>query len=131
MAYRFAPDKTAFSLQPKRAKPGKERSYLEWIHSLPCMVTGSRPVEAAHLSTANAFYGHMGRGKGQKADDRWALPLSPAMHAQQHSGNEMAFWKWAGIDPHLLALVLHSLWEQGASEEYAAIVINQHRKDAS
>lgn len=132
MSFRIAHPPTAFTLQPKRAKPGKELSYLKWLHSLPCAVTGSRPVEAAHLSTANAFYGHMGRGKGQKADDRWALPLAPALHAKQHAGNEMAFWKWTGIDPHRLALVLHALWEQGASADYAAIIIEQHRrKDAA
>lgn len=132
MSHRIAHSPTAFTLHPKRAKSGKDSSYLEWLHSLPCVVTGSRPVEAAHLSTANVFYGHMGRGKGQKADDRWALPLAPALHAKQHAGNEMAFWKWTGIDPHRLALVLHALWEQGASADYAAIIIEQHRrKDAA
>lgn len=130
MTFRVAMPATAFSLTPKRAKPGKESSYLSWLHELPCAITGTTPVEAAHLSSANAFYGHAGRGKGQKAGDRWALPLSPEKHREQHAGNEMAFWRKHGVNPHLLALVLHSLWEQGASEAYAAIVIGQHRRPA-
>ena len=128
MTHRVAIPSTAFSRQPKREKPGKEATYLDWLHGLPCAVTGARPVEAAHLSSANAFYGHMGRGKGQKADDRWALPLSPTMHREQHSGSEMVFWKRHGIDAHLLALVLHALFEQGASADYAAIIVGQHRQ---
>lgn len=128
MTFRVAIPSTAFSSQPKRAKPGKEATYLDWLRGLPCVATGARPVEAAHLSSANAYYGHMGRGKGQKADDRWALPLSPAMHREQHAGNEMAFWKRHGINPHLLALVLHALFEQGASADYAALIVGQHRQ---
>lgn len=32
----------------------------------------------------------------------------------------------------VVALVLHALWEQGASADYAAIIIEQHRrKDAA
>lgn len=127
MTFRVAMPTTAFSLTPTRTKAGKERPYLEWLHGLPCVITGVSPVEAAHLSSASAFYGHTGRGKGQKADDRWALPMSPEKHREQHAGSEMAFWREHGINPHLLALVLHSIWEQGASEAYAAVVIGQHR----
>ena len=117
---------TAFSLQPKTAKARKDQSYLAWLHNVPCIVTGTLPVEAAHLSTANPKYGHMGRGKGQKAHDRWALPLSPDQHKDQHHLGEGYFWKCrVQIDPYLTALVLHGLYLDGVSPEDAYRIIRQ------
>lgn len=116
---------TAFSLQPKTAKARKDQGYLAWLHSVPCIVTGTLPVEAAHLSTANPKYGHMGRGKGQKSADRWALPLSPEEHRMQHRMNERAYWDILSIDPWLTALVLHGLYLDGVSPEDAYRIIRQ------
>lgn len=123
---------TAFSLQPKTAKARKDSGYLAWLHSVPCIVTGTLPVEAAHLSTAHAKYGHMGRGKGQKSNDRWALPLSPEEHRLQHHLGEKAYWFRFDrdgvtffIDPYLTALVLHGLYLDGVSPEDAYRIIRQ------
>ncbi len=122
---------TAFSLQPKTAKARKDQSYLVWLHSVPCIVTGTLPVDAAHLSTANPKYGHMGRGKGQKAHDRWALPLSAEMHRIQHDIGEDKFWRVGPTDPYkqinpwLTALVLHGLYLDGVSPEDAYRIIRQ------
>ena len=120
---------TAFSLQPKTAKARKDSGYLAWLHSVPCIVTGTLPVEAAHLSTANPKYGHMGRGKAQKAHDRWALPLSHDQHLLQHFEGEARYWvaQWEirEIDPYLTALVLHGLYLDGVSPEDAYRIIRQ------
>ena len=116
---------TAFSLQPKTAKARKDSGYLAWLHSVPCIVTGTLPVEAAHLSTANPKYGHMGRGKGQKAHDRWALPLSPEQHRRQHDVGENRYWLFKDADPYLTALVLHGLYLDGVSPEDAYRIIRQ------
>ena len=99
-------------IEPK-AKPVKDKGYLSWVHQLPCIITGTSPVEAAHLSTGNAMYGHSGRGMGQKASDRWALPLCPEKHREQHEGNEIVFWYRHGIDPYKMALILHGLYCEG------------------
>ena len=120
---------TAFSLQPKTAKARKDSGYLAWLHSIPCIVTGTLPVEAAHLSTANPKYGHMGRGKAQKAHDRWVLPLSHDQHLLQHLEGEARYWaaQWdiREIDPYLTALVLHGLYLDGVSPEDAYRIIRQ------
>jgi len=120
---------TAFSLQPKTAKARKDQSYLAWVRQIPCIVTGVLPVEAAHLSTANPKYGHMGRGKGQKAHDRWALPLSRTEHQYQHHIGEDVYWNVnihsKGINPYLTALVLHGLYLDGMEASDAARIINQ------
>lgn len=114
---------TAF---PKR-KPQKSKDYLSFVRTLPCVVTGVRIVEAAHLSTACVEYGHYGRGRGSKAPDRWALPLSPEQHRRQHAGNEMAYWESVGINPHTLALTIWGLFsEMGEdAEPFATAIINQ------
>jgi hypothetical protein len=41
---------------------------------------------------------------------------------------EGAFWKKYGVDPHLLALVLFALWDQGVSDRYVVEdVLAMHR----
>jgi hypothetical protein len=81
-----------------KAKPEKAPGYLAWIRTLPCVISGSRPVEATHLSAGNLAYGHTGRGKQQKASDRWALPLTQALHIEQGLA-ETAFWDKHGETP--------------------------------
>ena len=120
---RIARPETAFSLQPKTAKARKDSGYLSWLHEVPCIVTGTLPVEAAHLSTANPKYGHMGRGKGQKAHDRWALPLSSEQHRIQHMLTENTYWFNEAIDPYETALVLHGLYLDGVSPADAYRII--------
>ena len=95
----------------KKTAPVKAAGYLEFIRTLPCLVTLSPHVQAAHLSKHNTAYGHFGRGKGRKASDRWALPLSTEAHRQQHDmGDEMKFWRMYSINPYIAALTLHGLW---------------------
>lgn len=99
----------------KNTKAVKEADYLSWLHELPCIVTGRFGVEAAHVSFAAPVYGATGRGKSQKSSDRWALPLSPELHAAQHGMNEEEFWKQHNINPHVWCLVLYGIYcERGA-----------------
>lgn len=102
---------------PKQ-RPAKRKSYLTWLRTLPCCVTGLMGVEAAHVSYAAPFYGHYGRAKGTKAADRFALPLSPSEHRRQHAMNEEAYWTSAGINPHGLANTLFGIWSD--YDEYEA-----------
>ncbi|WP_296441245.1 DUF968 domain-containing protein [Rhizobium sp. 60-20] len=124
MAFRVATQQ--FAQFPKK-KPTKNRDYLLFIRMLPCCVSGRYGVEAAHLSFAAPCYAHFGRGKGSKAPDRWALPLSPTQHRIQHTMNEMEFWKRAGINPHVLALTIFGLWADMGDDAapYATAIINQ------
>ena len=108
MAYRIAP---AQSAPPSKATARvKSADYLSWLHELPCVITGRRPVHAAHVSYSNPDVCAPGRGKGQKVSDRWALPLSPALHSIQHDMDEREFWQLHKIDPHFICLVLWGIW---------------------
>lgn len=100
----------SFSDQTPKVKPTKKVSYLAFLHKLPCVISGKYGVEAAHISFANPYYMHYGRGKGHKAHDLWCLPLSPEAHREQHNGNEADWWAKQGIDPHELALTLYGAW---------------------
>lgn len=125
LAIRKAP--TAFSLQPtgKNSKPVKDKPYLEWLHELPCIVTGKTPVEAAHISYAAPEYGKLGRGKSQKESDRWAVPLHAEQHRRQHSMNEREYWQSVGINPCIVALSLHAICPD---TQRALLIINSLRR---
>lgn len=94
--------------------------HLAWIRTLPCVVTGTIPVEAAHISYADPLYGKKGRGMGLKEDDCWVVPLNPRQHAKQHSMNEKNYWKQCGIDP---CAVAKALWECSGDTEKALAIL--------
>lgn len=122
MMARIAVQPEAFSAQRagKPAKRAKEPKYLDWIRTLPCVVTGRYGVQAAHVSFDAPEYGKLGRGKGQKEDDRWALPLNPEHHRRQHEMAEKEFWRLVGIDPCRVALALHGAFP---STELALVIL--------
>lgn len=123
-------DPEAFSLgAPKGKKHPREEdgAHLDFIRELPCLITGSQPVEAAHISYASPTYGKRERGKAEKADDRWVVPLSPDKHREQHAGNEIAFWNAHGIDPLQVSLALYNC---GRDHEMARIIIRSARERA-
>lgn len=128
MSYRI--NHAAFRTEPEppRRRPKKRSDYLAFLHKLPCVITGRTGVQAAHLSYANVFHGHFGRGKGTKAPDRFALPLCPEEHAAQHAMNERSYWEAKGIDPHALANTLFGLWNDYDEDDavtYCTTRINQ------
>ncbi len=117
-------------IRPK-TKPAKDSDYLAWLHKLPCCISGRTPVQAAHLSTTNVNWGHFGRGKSQKASDRFALPLHAHLHANQHAGNELDFWKRHGVNPYLSAVILHGMFCDGMDPEMAGAIVARLRSKAT
>lgn len=90
------------------------------------MITGRRGgVEAAHVSMADPSVGKTSRGKGQKADDMFVVPLSGALHRKQHSMSEREFWDGYGIDPVKVALALYAV--SGNDEEGERIIMETVR----
>lgn len=114
---------TAFSQQPtgKASKRVEKPAYLDFIRSLPCIVTRKMPVEAAHVSYAEPRAGKLGRGKGAKESDCWAVPLHPEEHRRQHSMGEREYWASVGIDPVQVAAFLYTAYP---NHERALLVIN-------
>lgn len=126
MASRIAKPETAFATS-RRAKESKEirdPRHLAWIRTLPCAVTGRHGCEAAHISFADRRYAKPERGKGKKAGDDWAVPLSPEMHRDQHASNEKAWWEARGIDATALAT---RLWAVSGNTEEALLLLESAR----
>lgn len=117
MSMRIKPQSTVLSFPKQKSK--KSASYLDFIRQLPCCVTGVMGVEAAHVSFSSPWHCHYGRGRGSKASDRWAVPLSSFEHRTQHGMNEQEYWVMKQICPHSLALAIHGLWNE--LDEYEAI----------
>lgn len=130
MALQIKKPATAFSRQPVSKDSGRREDpqYLDWIRQLPCVITGRMPVEAAHISYAEPKYGKLGRGKGRKEDDAWAVPLHHSMHYEQHRMNERKFWDAYGIDPCIVAMALRVAYP---SIERATLVLEHSRRTAA
>ena len=85
----------------------RDEKYLDYIRSLPCCICGDdTTVEAAHVRTGALEHGKPYTGKSEKPSDKWAVPLCGRHHREQHSMNEMDFWKCHGINPFILAMTL-------------------------
>jgi hypothetical protein len=128
MAFQIARHPEAFSLdsRTRQKQPRKHASaHLAFIRDLPCLVTGTRPVEAAHIRYADPRYFKRAVGGAEKPDDKWAVPLSPDQHRKQHSMDEHEFWQQAGIDPVFVAALL---WAHSGNDEIAEQIIKQARK---
>jgi hypothetical protein len=124
---RIIPPATAFSIGGNRKRPRIEnRNHLAFIRKLPCVACGTRRnIEAAHVRMGSALYGKRQAGMQEKSDDRWATPLCPRHHDEQHSMNEAAFWSALAIDPLQLAL---ALFDSTGDEERAEQIIRSHRE---
>ena len=119
----FAVPKRGFDLQPtgKSSKRVEKPASLDFIRSLPCIVTRREGVEAAHISYSDPERGKVGRGKASKESDCWTIPLSPEEHRRQHSMDEREYWRSVGIDPVPIAAFIHAAYP---SRERALLIIN-------
>lgn len=83
--------------------------HLEFVRSLPCIICGNDiETEACHIRFADASLAKTESGRLKPAD-YWTLPMCWRHHAEQHQGNERAFWNRYSIDACLYALRLFSV----------------------
>lgn len=67
--------------------------YRRWIASLPCVVSGARNVQCAHIRRG------YDAGIARKPPDWRTLPLSVEEHAKQHEIGELNYWyPYAGYE---------------------------------
>jgi hypothetical protein len=86
-----------------------DRKYLAAVRQLPCLVCpGGPPCDAAHIRMADWLAMKPHTGKGQKPDDRWAVPLCHRCHMDQHKRGERVWWEAQGIDPIAVAVLLYA-----------------------
>jgi hypothetical protein len=94
-------DKSALPLsEPRRYR---DRAHLEFVASQPCLLCGRQPSDAHHLRFMQP------RAMGRRVSDEFAVPLCRTHHRAVHRhGDEVAWWKSAGIDP---AVIAQRLWQ--------------------
>ena len=121
----------------RRLKTGQNKAniekvpeYLKLVAALPCIITGRFGVQVCHVSFGMACFGKPENGMGIKAADRWVLPMTPEMHAEQHSMGEREFWrKYFGPQGDLLALLFaQALYEARGNPSRMIELINEFRK---
>lgn len=84
----------------------KIEAHLAWLRTLPSLVRGEGPVEAAHVRFAAIDLGKRYTGMAERPDDNWAVPLAASAHRKQHSMNERKFWMLEDIHPLFVASFL-------------------------
>ena len=111
-------------LRQREPRQHNER-HLKFIRALPCVVCAN-PIctEAAHVKMPAP--GKRNVGIGEKAHDRWTVPLCGRCHRYQHSGSERGFWKSVCIDAIQLAKDLFAV--SGDHEEGERIVSEYNAK---
>jgi hypothetical protein len=91
--------------QPRQKDAGR----LAWLRTQPCVICGDNTSsEAAHIRTGNLEVGKEHTGMAQKPDDKWTVSLCNRHHREQHSMNEMDFWRCHQINPFVLAMTLRA-----------------------
>jgi hypothetical protein len=96
------------------SKPVRERDrdYLRFVTSQPCLVCGRTPSDAHHLKFAEQ------RAMGRKVSDKFAVPICRLHHRELHRrGNERVWWQNQGIDPLDVAATLWARTHAVASAE--------------
>lgn len=81
---RIERDEKAF-LIPK-AKIIRAPKWLDVVRTMPCVITGARPVVPAHIRW------NSDGGTALKPSDDRVVPLTDEMHKLQHQIGELTFW---------------------------------------
>lgn len=136
MSWRMPYHPEAFTKDGSRDKKKRPREksegHLAFIRKLPSILSGKRDrVQAAHIRYADPLYAKRKTGIGEKAHDKFTVPLTAAEHLDgedaQHKSNERAWWEKHGIDPLQVAA---ALWMVSGDEEAGERIIHEFRKKA-
>ena len=89
----------------------EESRYFEWIAGLPCIVSGAKPVQVAHVRGADSWWGKELPGMARKPSIPYVVPLNYKLHMEQERGN-WRFWKRNGMDerPAQDSILFHCWW---------------------
>lgn len=84
----------------------KSKKYLDYVRSMPCVITGQESVHAHHL------IGHGQGGMGLKSSDLLAFPLCPELHDELHRHGYKQWEELHGSQWKYVAMTLHAVMEQ-------------------
>ena len=115
-----------------RKRPGDSRSYIAWIKSLPCVLSGAPADDPHHLMRLKDDSGRtVIKGIGRRHPDRWCLPVRRWVHDALHAaGDDEALLASLGFDARTLCTELWSLRDDPARDEKARRLIDRARMNA-
>jgi len=98
-----------------RKRVGKDKAYLAWLHTLPCVIHHGGLLRCKYDSLISEV-AHLGsHGISQKAPDLQAVPMCRFHHQSgQHSIHRLgpeAFWTLHGLDPDAIIARLNAEYE--------------------
>ena len=82
----------------------KDKKYLRWVASNPCIICQQNDCNAHHITYA------MKRGISQKVGDQYTIPLCIKHHHQLHNCgmSERDFWAKIDIDPIPICAIFYN-----------------------
>ena len=84
--------------EPRRIR---DKEHVRFVAKQPCLICGRKPSDPHHLRFAQ------NRALGRKVSDEFTVPLCRGHHREAHRcGDEVAWWKNAGVDPIVTARAL-------------------------
>jgi hypothetical protein len=84
--------------EPRRLR---DRTHVKAVAKQPCLICGRQPADGHHLRFAQH------PALGRKVSDEFTVPLCRGHHREVHRcGDEVGWWKNAGIDPTITARAL-------------------------
>lgn len=102
----------------KKPVPAIEKSHMDYVASLPCLVSGASPV-TLHHATGSIYGGRVARSH------RCIVPLAARYHLIQHGPRESVealghrgFYERYGID---LAAEGHRIWRESPANPERAL----------
>ncbi len=95
-------DKSVLAIgEPRRVR---DKAHRKFVSAQACLICGRQPSDAHHLRSAQP------RALSRKVSDEFTVPLCRIHHREVHrGGDEAAWWRGFGVDPHLVAA---ALWAQ-------------------
>ncbi len=87
-------------------KTPRDKSYLEFVRSKPCIVSESEYGVVAH----HCRYAPHGGGMGLKPSDYRCVPLNQFYHRKLHDQGEKSFWQDHGICPEVYMADMLKEW---------------------
>lgn len=111
------PSKPIKRVNGKRRAKNQERAYgsrerREWLHRLPCCITGDAPqwgvkIDAVHVK---------GGGAGRKADASLVVPMSATLHREMHRIGQKSFEAKYKVDLLAQAAFYDRAWRKAQDE---------------
>ena len=128
MGARLAPETGPIPKGRQKRPRKRDKAHLVSLHDLPRLITGSMPVQAAHLRSACRELGKRETGMAEKPDDIYVVPLCPEKHREQHSMNEIEFWKMHGFEWREVITIAMALHVNNDNLEVCQRIIQEARR---